>query len=81
MSIQHKSSAKASLRSIFSAYGVSGFLGLVSEVLMENLPARRGRPTRDEKVNRLVLSTLEPLLSKVAMAEGVAMAARMKSDE
>jgi hypothetical protein len=79
--IEHKSTAKASLRNLISSFGTSGTLALLSEVLIEKLPARRGRPTRDEKVSRLVLKTIEGLLDDVVSAEGIAMAAKMKNDE
>lgn len=81
MSIEHKSTAKATLRNLISNFGTAGTLALLSEVLIEKLPSRRGRPTRDEKISRLVLKSLEGLMGDVVAAEGMAMAAKMKNDE
>lgn len=67
--ISHKSTAKATLRSLLSTYGKSGTLTLLNEVLTESLPARRGRPTRDQAVTRLVTSALEAIIPEVVTGE------------
>ena len=51
--ISHKHTAKAAIRNLFAAYGASGTLQLIAEVLSESIPQRRGRPTRAEGVARL----------------------------
>lgn len=80
MSIEHKSTAKAALRNLVATYGSAGTLGLLSEVFLEALPARRGRPTREEKVTRLVTAAMENLLPKVIEAEGLAAAAKARQE-
>ena len=69
MSIDHKSTAKATIRDLFAVYGRAGTRALISEVVMEAVPQRRGRPTRDEKVARLVARTLTDVFPVVAAAE------------
>jgi hypothetical protein len=71
MSIEHKSTAKASLRDLLSAHGKAGVLLLLGEVLREQLPTRRGRPTRAEAVTRIALAGLEKAYQAVANAEDV----------
>lgn len=78
MSIDHKSTAKATIRDLFAAYGRAGTLALISEVAMEGVEKRRGRPTRDEKVARLVARTLTEAFPQVAAAEEAALAAPEK---
>lgn len=67
--ISHKSTAKAALRNLLSTYGKSGTLTLLNEVLTESLPTRRGRPTREEAVARLVTSTLGAIIPEVIFCE------------
>jgi hypothetical protein len=69
MSIEHKSTAKASLRDLLSAHGKAGVLLLLGEVLREELPVRRGRPTRAQTVTRLALAGLESTYQAIANAE------------
>jgi hypothetical protein len=78
MSIDHKNTAKATIRDLFAVYGRAGTLALISEVAMEAVPARRGRPTRDEKVARLVARTLTDAFPVVAAAEQAALEAPSK---
>ena len=72
MSIEHKSTAKAIIRDLITAYGRAGFLSLVGEVAMETVERRRGRPTRDEKVARLVAKAVTEAIPVVAQAEQAA---------
>ena len=67
--IEHKSTAKAALRNLLSALGKAGTLALLGEVLMESLPKRKGRPTREESVTRMITSSLSLLLPEVNAAE------------
>lgn len=67
--ISHKSTAKATIRNLITEHGKSGTLNLLREVLEEGLPARRGRPTRNESVTRLMVSTLETLIPEVVFCE------------
>jgi len=69
MSIEHKSTAKASLRDLLSAHGKAGVLHLLGEVLREELPVRRGRPTRQEAVVRIALTSLNVAYQNVSNAE------------
>lgn len=78
MSIDHKSTAKATIRDLFAVYGRAGTLALISEVAMEGVEKRRGRPTRDEKVARLVARTLTEAFPQVAEAEQAALTAPEK---
>jgi hypothetical protein len=73
MSIEHKSTAKATIRDLITAYGRAGFLSLVGEVAMETVERRRGRPTRDEKVARLVAKAVTEAIPAVAEAEQAAL--------
>jgi hypothetical protein len=75
MSIEHKSTAKATIRDLLATYGRAGTLALVAEVVMESVPSRRGRPTRDEKVARLVAKSLTDAYGAVAAAEQAALSA------
>lgn len=81
MNVDHKSTAKALIRDLIQTYGQAGTLSLLAEVSLEALPARRGRPTREERVTRLVTNTLEGLLPAVIEAEGLAAAAKARNDE
>lgn len=81
MNVDHKSTAKAALRNLIATYGQAGTLSLLSEVVLEALPSRRGRPTRDERVSRLITSAMEALLPKVIEAEGLAAAAKASRDD
>ena len=76
MSIEHKSTAKATIRDLLETYGTAGTLALLGEVVGEKLPARRGRPTRDEAVARLVTKVIGANLSEVITLEGKAMNAK-----
>lgn len=58
MALIHRHSAKAAVRSLFKAHGKSGAIFLLAEVLREELPARRGRPTREEADARAALKAL-----------------------
>ena len=69
--MEHKHTAKASLRDLLSAHGKAGVLLLLGEVLREQLPARRGRPTRAEAVTRIALAGLEKAYQAVANDEDV----------
>ena len=69
MDMTHRHTAKASLRDLLAAHGKSGTILLLAEVLREQLPSRRGRPTRQESVVRLALSGLEAAYQAVANAE------------
>jgi hypothetical protein len=80
--IAHRSTAKATLRSLLSTYGSSGTIALLGEVVLESVPRRRGRPTRDEKVARLIAKTLDGLLPELSEAEhAAAEAAEARSEE
>lgn len=81
MSIEHKSTAKAALREILSIHGHAGTLSLLSEVVLEAVPSRRGRPTRQERVNRLVASSVASFLPSVAALEEVALDAADAAEE
>lgn len=73
MSIDHKSTAKATIRDLFATYGRAGTLALISEVVMEGVEKRRGRPTRDEAVARMVARTLTDAFPAVSEAEQAAL--------
>lgn len=79
--ITHKSTAKASLRNLLAVHGKSGTLNLLAEVMAESLPSRRGRPTRDEAVTRLVLGALTTILPEVVSGEEKVAAVVTPSDE
>lgn len=76
--MNHRHTAKASIRQLLEAHGAAGTLSLLGEVLNESLPARRGRPTRDEAVNRLIVKDLGDLLPEVITLEGKALNAKAK---
>ena len=80
MSIEHKSTAKAIIRDLLTAYGRAGFLGLVGEVAMEGVERRRGRPTREEKVARLVARVVIEAIPQVAEAEQAALDATVTAE-
>lgn len=80
-SISHKSTAKAALRNLIAVHGKSGALNLLAEVMAESLPSRRGRPTRDEAVTRLVLGALTVILPEVISGEEKVAAVVAPSDE
>lgn len=80
MSIEHKSTAKATLRDLLNEYGTAGTLALLGEVVSEGLPARRGRPTRDEAVARYVTKVIGTSLPEVITLEGKAMNARAAAE-
>jgi hypothetical protein len=69
MDMNHRHTAKASLRDLLSAHGKSGTILLLAEVLREQLPSRRGRPTRQEAVVRIALTSLQSAYQAVANAE------------
>lgn len=69
METLHRSTAKANLRDILAAYGHSGAVALLAEVVAEALPARRGRPTRQEALSRLVVNGLKVVFNASRNAE------------
>ena len=69
METLHRSTAKANLRDILTAYGHSGAVALLAEVVAEALPARRGRPTRQEALSRLVVNGLKVVFNTSRNAE------------
>lgn len=79
--ISHKSTAKAAIRNLLAVHGKSGTLNLLNEVLSESLPARRGRPTREEAVTRLITNVLSTIIPEVIAGEEKANAAVEPSDE
>lgn len=74
--IEHRSTAKSLLRSLLETYGTAGTFALLGEVVGERLPARRGRPTRDEAVARMVTKAIGTALPEVITLEGMAMNAK-----
>ncbi len=67
--IEHKSTAKATLRNILSVHGKSGTLLLLKEVLEGALPSRKGRPTREQAVTRMITSVFSTLIPEVVAGE------------
>ncbi len=67
--ISHKSTAKAAIRNLLAVHGKSGTLTLLNEVLSESLPTRRGRPTREEAVTRLITNILDAVIPEVIAGE------------
>ena len=67
--LSHVSTAKAAIRDLFEAHGRTGALTLIAEVLKETLPQRRGRPTREEAMNRAILRALGDIIPEVNLAE------------
>ncbi|NBT35734.1 MAG: hypothetical protein EBT03_09400 [Betaproteobacteria bacterium] len=74
--IEHRSTAKATIRDLLEAYGTAGTLALLGEVVGEKLPSRKGRPTREEAVARLVTKTIGTALPGVITLEGKALNAK-----
>lgn len=69
METLHRSTAKAAIRDILTAYGHSGAVALLAEVVAESLPTRRGRPTRQEALGRLVVNGLRIVFNDARNAE------------
>lgn len=80
MSIEHRSTAKSLLRDLLETYGTAGTFALLGEVVGEKLPARRGRPTRDEAVARLVTKVIGTALPEVITLEGKALNAKASAE-
>ena len=80
MSMEHRHTAKASLRQLLAAHGSAGLLSLLGEVINEDIPARRGRPTREQAVGRAITKSLGALIPEVIGLEGRAMNAKAKDE-
>lgn len=78
--MSHRHTAKSSLRQLLAAHGSAGLLSLLGEVINEDLPARRGRPTREEAVGRAITKSLGSLIPEVITLEGKAMNAKAKEE-
>ena len=79
--MEHKHTAKSAIRGLLAAHGKAGVLSLLGEVLREELPVRRGRPTRKESVTRLALAGLEYAYQAVANAEEALQGLEAAEDE
>lgn len=60
---------KSTLQALLATYGTLGTVALLSDVLGESLPSRRGRPTRDEACTRAVMKALASVLPDVVADE------------
>ena len=73
-----RDTAKNAIRVIIADLGAASVLALLGEVLSEGITTRRGRPTRDEAVNRAIVKGLGPMLPQVITLEGKALNAKAK---
>ena len=68
-SLSHRSTAKASIRSLIKERGLADFLRLTGEVVGDFLPNRRGRPTRAEAPFHMAFKAISAVLPLVEEAE------------
>lgn len=73
--IAHSATAKATIRNMINAHGRAKTLALLTDVLAEELSARRGRPTRAQAAIRKAGQSLVIAVAQLANADSFATAA------